>query len=186
MSPVEPEPVGPRPAEAELTEAGACSGPPSEPAAGDLSVAELPELSETESRIALAAQTARFASSFLRWMEGRACDGLSYARLQLLETLHCAGPTIMRDLAERLGASPRNMTAIVDALEDADLVVRRRHPTDRRATVIELSAAGRQEAEQDLGGRLDSMSEIFTELSAGERAQFSALLAKLSRAMHSD
>jgi DNA-binding MarR family transcriptional regulator len=145
-----------------------------------------PELTETASRIALATQTARFASSFLRWMEGRACGGLSYARLQLLQALHCEGPTIMRDLGERLGASPRNMTAMVDALEEADLVVRRRHPTDRRATVVELSAAGQQEAEEDLGSRMDAMSEIFAGLSAGERAQFSAILAKLSRAMRRD
>jgi DNA-binding MarR family transcriptional regulator len=181
--PAEPGPAGPGPAKAEP-----CCGAdlPCEPESGDRTAIDLSELNETESRIALAAQTARFASSFLRWMEGRACDGLSYARLQLLQALHCNGPTIMRDLAERLGASPRNMTAIVDALEDADLVVRRRHPTDRRATVIDLSSAGRQEAEQDLGGRLDSMSQIFTGLTDDERTQFSALLAKLSRAMHSD
>lgn len=141
------------------------------------------DLGDIESRIALTAQTARFAAGFLRWMEGRACDGLNHARLQLLQALHCGGPTIMRDLGDRLGASPRNMTAMVDALEDADLVVRRPHPTDRRATVIELSAAGRREAEEELVSRLDSMSEVFTGLSAGEQAQFSAILTKLSRAM---
>lgn len=180
MWPVEPRAAGPGPSEPQLcSEADRQCGPED----AERRAVDLSQLSETESRTALAAQTARFASSFLRWMEGRACGGLSYTRLQLLQALHCNGPTIMRDLAERLGASPRNMTAMVDALEDADLVVRRRHPTDRRATVIELSAAGRQEAEQDLGSRMDSMSEIFTGMSAGERVQFSAILTKLSRAM---
>ena len=153
-------------------------GPPAEhgsdPSAG---------LDETDTRRALVGQTARFTASFVRWMEGRACDGLSYARLRLLQTLHCRGPAIMRDLGGQLGVSPRNMTAIVDALEDAHLVVRRPHPTDRRATLIELSPEGVREAEQDLGPRLDAMSEIFTGLSAAEREQFSAALTKIMQAM---
>jgi DNA-binding MarR family transcriptional regulator len=89
----------------------------------------------------------------------------------------------MRDLGNQLGTTPRNMTAIVDALEDAHLVVRRPHPTDRRATLIELSPAGAREAEERLGARLDAMSEIFAGLSPGEREQFSAAMSKLMRAI---
>lgn len=139
--------------------------------------------SEAETRTILVAQTARFSASFLRWMETRACDGMNYARLRLLQALHCGGPAIMRDLATQLGATPRNMTAIVDALEDAHLVVRRPHPTDRRATLIELSPGGAREAEEGLGARLDAMSEIFAGLSPGEREQFSAAMSKLMGAI---
>jgi len=89
----------------------------------------------------------------------------------------------MRDLGTQLETTPRNMTAIVDALEDARLVVRRRHPRDRRATIVELSAEGAREAEEELGPRLDAMSELFATLSAAEREQFSAVLSKLMRAM---
>ncbi len=103
----------------------------------------------------LVAQTARFSASFLRWMETRACGGMNYARLRLLQALHCGGPAIMRDLGTQLGTTPRNMTAIVDALEEAQLVVRRPHPTDRRATLIELSPEGAREAEEGLGPRLE-------------------------------
>jgi DNA-binding MarR family transcriptional regulator len=140
-------------------------------------------LSEAEARTILVAQTTRFSASFLRWMETRTCDGMNYARLRLLEALHCSGPAIMRDLGTQLGATPRNMTAIVDALEEAKLVVRRPHPTDRRATLVELSPAGAREAEQGLGPRLDVMSEIFVGLSTAERDQFSAVMAKLMRAI---
>jgi DNA-binding MarR family transcriptional regulator len=151
---------------------GECSGP-----------ARLAGLSEAESAEVLVAQTAQFTASFLRWMETRSCGGLNYARLQLLRALHCGGPAIMRDLGTQLGTSPRNMTAIVDALEDAHLVVRRRHPTDRRATLIELSPEGAREAEQALGPRISAMSEIFADLSPAERSQFSAILGKLARAI---
>lgn len=131
----------------------------------------------------LVAQTARFTASFLRWMETQAPGGLSYPRLRLLQALQCGGPAIMRDLGTQLGATPRNMTAMVDALEDAHLVIRRPHPTDRRATLIELSPEGVREAEQELGPRLDSIAEIFAGLSPAEREQFSAAMAKLMHAM---
>jgi DNA-binding MarR family transcriptional regulator len=143
----------------------------------------LPSLGEADARQALAGQTARFAAAFLRWIDSRAGSGMSYGRLRLLQALHCRGPAIMRDLGTELGASPRNMTALVDALEEASLVVRRPHPTDRRATLVELSPAGVREAEQSLDEQLDAMSAIFGTLSAAEQEQFFAAIAKLVQAM---
>jgi DNA-binding MarR family transcriptional regulator len=140
-------------------------------------------LPEAERRRTLVAETARFTSAFLRWMEGRACGGLTYARLRLLQALHCGGPAIMRDLGVQLGVSPRNMTAMVDALEDAQLVVRRPHPTDRRATLVELSLDGVREAEQALEPRLDAMAEMFEGFTAAEQQAFADALARLGRAM---
>lgn len=140
-------------------------------------------LAETEHRQVLVAQTARFATDFMRWMDGRACDGLNYQRLSLLQALHCTGPAIMRDLGTTLGLSPRNMTAIVDGLEEAGLVARRPHPTDRRATLVELSDAGVAEAERELGPRLDAMAQLFVSLTPAEREQFSAILTRLTEAM---
>jgi DNA-binding MarR family transcriptional regulator len=149
----------------------------------DLDGADLTRLDEAQARHALVGQTAHFTASFLRWMEDRAWDGMNYARLRLLQALHCGGPAIMRDLGTQLGATPRNMTAIVDALEEARLVVRRPHPTDRRATLIELSPAGARAAAQAIGPQLDAISEIFAGLTPVEREQFSAVLAKLMQAM---
>jgi len=139
--------------------------------------------SDAEARTILVAQTARFSASFLRWIDTQTCDGINFARLRLLQALHCGGPAIMRDLGNQLGATPRNMTALVDALEEAHLVVRRPHPTDRRATVIELSPEGACEAEEGLGPRLGAMSQIFAGLSEAERAQFSAAMTKLMGAI---
>ena len=147
--------------------------PSAEPGAG---------LPEAERRRRLVAETARFTSAFVRWMEGRACGGLSYARLRLLKALHCGGPAIMRDLGVQLGVSPRNMTAMVDALEKAQLVVRRR-TTDRRATLVELSPAGAREAEQALEPRLDAMAELFEDFSAAEQQAFADALVRLGQAI---
>jgi DNA-binding MarR family transcriptional regulator len=140
-------------------------------------------LPEVERRRALVAETARFTTAFTRWTEARNCGGLSYARLQLLQALHCGGPAIMRDLGEQLGVSPRNMTAMVDALEDAELVVRRPHPTDRRATLVELSPAGARQAEEALGPRLDAIAELFEGFSAADQQAFATALYRLGAAM---
>jgi DNA-binding MarR family transcriptional regulator len=145
----------------------------------------LTDLPEAERRLALVAETARFAATYLRWTEARAGDGLPYTRLRLLQTLHCDGPAIMRNLGDQLGVSPRNMTAMVDALEDAGLVVRQPHPTDRRATLVELTPSGLTEAEQVLGPRLQAMAELFEGFTPAEQEAFSAALRRLGQAMGS-
>ncbi len=66
---------------------------------------------------------------------------------------------------------------MVDALEEAQLVVRRPHPTDRRATLVELSPAGAWEAEQALEPRLDAMAELFEGFSAAEQQAFADALS---------
>jgi DNA-binding MarR family transcriptional regulator len=75
------------------------------------------------------------------------------------------------------------MTAMVDAMEEAQLVVRRPHPTDRRATLVELSPAGAREAEQALEPRLDAMAELFEEFSAAEQQAFADALIRLGQAI---
>src|SRR5579863_5976471 len=91
-------------------------GPPCLGAAHKPDLAAFAAADPDQRRRILVRQTARFAAAFTRWMEGHSCDGLSYGRLQVLEALG-DGPTIMRDIAGRLGISPRNTTGVVDALE---------------------------------------------------------------------
>jgi DNA-binding MarR family transcriptional regulator len=86
---------------------------------------------------------------------------------------------MMRALADDLSLSPRNMTALVDSLEAEGLVARRPHPTDRRATIVELTGAGMTAAEDTLEPRLAAIGELFDDLNDRERAQFAMLLAKL-------
>jgi DNA-binding MarR family transcriptional regulator len=80
-----------------------------------------------------------FIQAFEGWVRRRAQEsGGSPPRLRLLYALHCEGPRKMADLAEDLGVTPRNVTALVDALEAEGTVRRTAHPTDRRITMIEL------------------------------------------------
>ena len=69
-------------------------------------------------------------------------DGLTLPRAHLLWHLHHQGASTQRVLAEALRVSPRNITGLVDGLSEAGFVTREPHPTDRRATLVSLTARG--------------------------------------------
>src|SRR5690349_8214351 len=100
-----------------------------------------PESSVLASCVRVAEAFRRFGPLFKRWLQSRLGDcGVSDARLQLIRSLSCGGPRIMSDLSDALDVTPRNVTALVDGLEGEGLVRRKAHPTDRRKTLIELTA----------------------------------------------
>jgi DNA-binding MarR family transcriptional regulator len=67
--------------------------------------------------------------------------GLSWTRVLALRRL-ATQPHTQRELAERLAADPPYVTLILDDLEARRLVRRTPHPKDRRAKLVELTAAG--------------------------------------------
>ncbi len=71
--------------------------------------------------------------------------GLTFARYELLTLLGFSrtGALPMAKASARLQVHPTSVTNAVDRLEAAGLVRRVPHPTDRRATLIEITDAGR-------------------------------------------
>ncbi|WP_243075901.1 MarR family winged helix-turn-helix transcriptional regulator [Microbacterium sp. SS28] len=67
---------------------------------------------------------------------------LSAARMRVLWVVHHAGPTRQHALAQALEVTPRNITALVDVLEEAGYLHRAPHPTDRRAVLVSLTPLG--------------------------------------------
>lgn len=94
-----------------------------------------------------------FAPAFFKWMAAGATDGLTFARVRVLKTLHHNGPQIMSGIRDELGVTARSVTALVDALEADDLVRRTPHPSDRRATIVQLTTTGR--------GAVDGVHDVF-------------------------
>lgn len=76
--------------------------------------------------------------------------GLSYARLELLRLLSFTrdGALPMASASARLQVHPTSVTSVVHRLEKDALVRRKAHPTDGRATLVALTDAGRQLAEE--------------------------------------
>lgn len=73
--------------------------------------------------------------------------GMSFGKVRALRRI-ARRPMPMGELAVLLGVDPPNLTALVDDLERAGLVERRAHPTDRRAKLVEATAAGAALARQ--------------------------------------
>ena len=84
---------------------------------------------EVSSADQLAASFEALIGEYMRWLRTKApAGGPSTSRLRLLESLHCEGAQKMGDLAGALGVTPRNITALVDGLEEEGMVRWRRIP----------------------------------------------------------
>ena len=72
--------------------------------------------------------------------------GLTFSRYELLTllTFTRTGALPMAKASARLQVHPTSVTNAVDRLVSAGLVRRAPHPSDRRATLIEITAQGRQ------------------------------------------
>jgi DNA-binding MarR family transcriptional regulator len=83
-------------------------------------------------------------------------------------------------IAETLGYDKGQLVGLLDELEEAGLVERRRDPADRRRQVDQMTAAGRKTLERlrRLSNELEG--EFFASLSDEERAQLHTLLLRLS------
>lgn len=123
---------------------------------------------------------AAFGPAYMKWVRSRMQEpGVSYARMRLLGALHCGGPKIMSGISDELGVTRRNITALVDALEEEGFVRRLPHPTDRRATVIELTEEGGRRMETLYDEHRKAVAELFAGLSDEERGELVRLLGLL-------
>lgn len=77
--------------------------------------------------------------------------GLSFARYQVLGMLRWAGPLTLGAVGHRLWITPATVTSAVDRLEAAGLSRRVSHPTDARATLLEITAKGRRLFDRAVG-----------------------------------
>src|SRR6266540_1200495 len=128
----------------------------------------------------LADATMEFVLAFDAWMKKASVSnaGESVARLRLLYELHCRGPRKMVDLADTLGVTPRNITALVDALEADRLLRRVPHATDRRITMVEITG-GSESVEAGFEALRAAIGDLFDGVSKTDRDAFARTLAAL-------
>jgi MarR family transcriptional regulator, 2-MHQ and catechol-resistance regulon repressor len=112
--------------------------------------------------------------------------GLSASQFGVLETLQSRGPVHQQELAEALGRSKAQMTAIIDALEARGWVRRERHATDRRFISVYLTDAGRDVLGSTAPARSDAIVAIMAELSGEQRARLARLCRRLLRVLDPD
>jgi DNA-binding MarR family transcriptional regulator len=86
-------------------------------------------------------------------------------------------------LAKQLRISPSRMVAIVDRLEERELLERRPHPSDRRAHNLHLTPRGQGLLAQAFRLAKQHEQRISGPLTAAERAQLLDLLDRMAEAL---
>jgi MarR family 2-MHQ and catechol resistance regulon transcriptional repressor len=112
--------------------------------------------------------------------------GLSASQFGVLETLQARGPVHQQELAEALGRSKAQMTAIIDMLESRGWARRERHAVDRRFISVHLTDEGRAVLVAAAPARSDAIVEIMRELSGEQRARLARLCRRLLRVLDPD
>jgi DNA-binding MarR family transcriptional regulator len=102
--------------------------------------------------------------------------GLTPARAEVLWLLHRTGPCTQRALSEQLKCTPRNVTGLIDVLEQTGLVERTAHPSDRRAILVRLSDAGRALIADWSADRRYGMAKLLAGVTTDDLAVVSTVL----------
>jgi len=106
--------------------------------------------------------------------------GVPIRNYEVLQSLADLGARSQQQLAELLWVNRTTMVAVIDVLESAGLVERRRNPTDRRSYALELTPAG-DRALTDLSVAADRAEAGLTApLSAQQRTGLRDLLSALA------
>jgi DNA-binding MarR family transcriptional regulator len=103
--------------------------------------------------------------------------GLTPARTHLLWEAFHRGPCTQRVLADALGVTPRNVTGLVDALEETGYVRRGPHPDDRRATLVRLTDQGNDAMMEMQQGQVEFARILFADMPDRQRAALSRGMA---------
>src|SRR3982750_2458974 len=118
--------------------------------------------------------------AFTRWAESHMDqERLTPQRLRLLILLLENGPMKMGSLRNERGVTAPNVTALVDAVEKDGMVKRRAHPSDRRATMIEITPATEKELTGNCGPFKERVSTLFSVLAAAEQKQLLGFLVRM-------
>lgn len=136
-----------------------------------------------------AAQTAATTSSLRiavmrtarRLRSQRSDSSLSLGALAALATLDREGPLTPSELAEHEWVQPPSMTRTLAALEDAGLVERTPHPSDRRQVLVSTTPTARDMLAADRQRRDGWLAQRLAELSPEDRATLLAATEILDR-----
>jgi DNA-binding MarR family transcriptional regulator len=121
-----------------------------------------------------------FYPAWTKWLRSTLHQsGVTPARVRLLAVLADGPPVTMTALSKALHVSPRNITTLVDALEAESLVRRVNHPSDRRATIIELTERGSELCSELWGQHLDGAGRIFAIITESEQRMLLDTIGRL-------
>lgn len=104
--------------------------------------------------------------SVLEQMEKR----IGLAALRALQSLERLGPSRVTELGDDLDLLSSTASRLSDRLADAGYITRSVSPTNRRATLLELTDAGRAVLDELVALRVQAFGEVAALMSDGDRA----------------
>jgi DNA-binding MarR family transcriptional regulator len=107
--------------------------------------------------------------------------GIDVKQQAILTVLTDEGPVTQQELGQRLGIDRTTIVAVVDGLEGAGFLERRRNPADRRAYLLTLTPSGRRG--QQRGRHLVDTAQrtVLDALDESEQRTLTELLARAVR-----
>ena len=119
-----------------------------------------------------------FAATYAREMDSVA-DELGLTRTQAVLLGTATEPASIRELADRIGCDPSNLSGVVQRLHERGLIVVEPDPADRRAKRIALTDAG-----VEIVHRLnDGGTRLFAAIGAASPDELAVLRGFLDRAL---
>ena len=112
--------------------------------------------------------------------------GISAGELAILLLIDAREPESQQQVARRLGIDRTTMVALIDALEDKELVARRPDAADRRRNVIELTDTGKKTLRRATRASDQAERRLLAELNQVEAAQLRNLLRRIAAAPKHD
>jgi DNA-binding MarR family transcriptional regulator len=104
--------------------------------------------------------------------------GMRLKHLMALEQLRDNDACLQQGLAEVLMLDPNNCVLLLNDLDEAGYVERRRDPQDRRRHIVEITDEGLAALAESERRLEDLEDEVLANLSSAERRQLHDLLAK--------
>lgn len=108
-------------------------------------------------------------------------DGLTPTGMSVLFTVVRTGPVRLSDLAADEGLNPTMLSRVIAVLAHRGLVIRSVDPDDRRAVVVEATAAGRRLRAKVRRERSDVLAARMRDFSDEDRQALAAALPLLER-----
>ncbi|MCL4436592.1 MAG: MarR family transcriptional regulator [Thaumarchaeota archaeon] len=110
---------------------------------------------------------------------GLAKAGLSLPQFEVLRVISAKGPMSMGALSREMVVTPPNITGLIDRLEKQSLVKRAANANDRRASIIELTDAGKNLYDVLAKQQRTFLQNVLNALTSDERETLSTLLSRL-------
>jgi DNA-binding MarR family transcriptional regulator len=115
------------------------------------------------------------------WARRKAPAPLSTTSITTLDTLACTGPLRVSELADRERMTQPGMTTLITRLERSGYAQRYPDPTDGRATLVRITAAGRQVLAEGGAARAAALVADVAALPAADQDALAAAMVAIDR-----